>query len=324
MPNNSTNPAPEPTAEATIEPNRESPIVGVLRSLGSVLGPVIGLALVIGIFGAWKPDTFLSGKAFQSVFENNYHYVIAAIGATFVIITAGIDLSVGSTMGLASVCCAMAAAGMQFPDFEWQQSLVIGGGMALLTGLCVGGWTLQRGWARLRAFCWALGSAAGAAAVSMLVWRLLGGATIAPMPVGVALLVGVGSGALVGLLNGTLISTLSLPPFIVTLATLGAVRGLTLYITGGIPVPHVPESISTLCTTEIPGCFQALAQSLDHDRRRGDFDPAVAFHDFRPLCIRDRLERAHGPAVRRPRRALENAVLRVRGCRQYRAWPGAG
>ena len=48
------------------------------------------------------------------------------------------------------------------------------------------------------------------------------------------------------MLNGTLISTLSLPPFIVTLATLGAVRGLTLYLTGGNPVPDVPESISRL------------------------------------------------------------------------------
>jgi ribose transport system permease protein len=30
------------------------------------------------------------------------------------------------------------------------------------------------------------------------------------------------------------------------LATLGAVRGLTLYITGGIPVPNLPDSVSQL------------------------------------------------------------------------------
>ena len=133
------------------------------RSFASVLGPVVGLVLVIGVFGVWQPETFLSVRAFRNVFENNYHFVVAAIGATFVIITAGIDLSVGSTMGFASVCCAMAAAGTHFPAFDWQRTLVIGGGMALLAGLCVGGWTLQRGWTRLRALNWALGSAIAAA-----------------------------------------------------------------------------------------------------------------------------------------------------------------
>ena len=224
----------------------ESPFRGLLRSLGSILGPLIGLALVIGIFGAWQPNTFLSAKAFRSVFENNYHYVIAAIGATFVIITAGIDLSVGSTMGLASVCCATAAAGMRFPPFDWQRGLVVAGAMALLAGLCVGGWTLQRGWQRWHAGFWALVSATAALGIGLAGWRLLAGVSVAPMPVLVALLVGIASGALVGLLNGTLICTLSLPPFIVTLATLGGMRGLTLYITGGIPVPNVPESVSQL------------------------------------------------------------------------------
>ena len=228
--------APEPTAK--------SPFLGASSLAGQRSRAADRLGARDRDFRRLAAGHFLSAKAFRSVFENNYHYVIAAIGATFVIITAGIDLSVGSTMGLASVCCAMAAAGTHFPDFDWQRALVIGGGMALLAGLCVGGWTLQRGWTRLRAFGWAVGSAAVAAALGLLVWRLLAGATIAPMPVPIALFVGVGSGALVGLLNGTLISTLSLPPFIVTLATLGAVRGLTLYITGGIPVPNLPQSIS--------------------------------------------------------------------------------
>jgi ribose transport system permease protein len=247
MSNSPTSPgSAEPNPLRAPEPDGESPYLGLFRALGSVLGPLIGLALVIGIFGAWQPGTFLTPRAFRSVFENNYHYVIAAIGATFVIITAGIDLSVGSTMGLASVCCAMAAAGTHFPDFHWQQALVIGGGIALLIGLCVGGWTLQRGWQRLRVLRWAFGSAIAAAGVAILIWWLLSGATTAPMPVPIALLVGIGAGALVGLLNGTLITTLSLPPFIVTLATLGGVRGLTLYITGGNPVPHLPDGLSKL------------------------------------------------------------------------------
>src|SRR5688572_11941035 len=78
------------------------------RSLSSVLGPVIGLALVLLIFGAWKPSRYLTQGNFANVVTNNYHFLVAAVGATFVIITAGIDLSVGSTMALACVVCATA------------------------------------------------------------------------------------------------------------------------------------------------------------------------------------------------------------------------
>jgi ribose/xylose/arabinose/galactoside ABC-type transport system permease subunit len=228
------------------EPHAEALWLRLARPLGSILGPLIGLALVIGIFGAWQPDTFLSTAAFRNVFENNYHFVIAAVGATFVIITGGIDLSVGSTMALACVCCALAAAGMRFPSFDWQRGFVIAGGLALLAGLCVAGGTLQGGWPRLRALLWALGSAAVAAGVGLLGWRLLAGVTVPPLPLPAALLIGVAVGVLVGVVNGALITSLSLPPFIVTLATLGAVRGLTLYMTNGIPVPNVPESVSVL------------------------------------------------------------------------------
>ena len=95
-----------------------------VRALGSIAGPIIGLVLVLGIFGGWRPDTFLSAEAFRNVFDNNYHYAVAAVGATFVIITAGIDLSVGSTMLLANVLCALAIRGMAFPRFDPAQDAI--------------------------------------------------------------------------------------------------------------------------------------------------------------------------------------------------------
>jgi ribose transport system permease protein len=66
----------------------------------------------------------------------------------------------------------------------------------------------------------------------------------APIPVGV--LIGVLAGLFWGFVNGALTSTLRLPPFIVTLGTLGIVRGLTLIVSNGLPVHRLPRSFSYL------------------------------------------------------------------------------
>ena len=52
---------------------------------------------------------------------------------------------------------------------------------------------------------------------------------------------GVVSGTVWGALNGLMIDQLRIPPFIVTLGTLGIVRGLTLVISGGLPVVGLPK-----------------------------------------------------------------------------------
>ena len=60
-----------------------------------------------------------------------------------------------------------------------------------------------------------------------------------------SVLLGITAGTLCGLLwgcaNGLMISSLRIPPFIVTLGTLGIVRGLTLVISGGLPVVGLPK-----------------------------------------------------------------------------------
>ncbi|HEY7115284.1 MAG TPA: ABC transporter permease [Tepidisphaeraceae bacterium] len=217
---------------------------GLARSLSSILGPLIGLLVVVMIFGAWKPSRFLSQGNFANVLTNNYHYAVAAVGATFVIVTAGIDLSVGSTMALACVCCAMAIKGVAFPPREAGTTVMIGVSIALLVGMCVAARLLQAGRRSTDALLMALGAGGGAGLVISLAWLILAGHTVPSMPAWVGVLVGVAAGTLVGFLNGSLITALGLPPFIVTLATLEAIRGLVLYISGGTPVSPDPNSWS--------------------------------------------------------------------------------
>jgi ribose transport system permease protein len=58
--------------------------------------------------------------------------------------------------------------------------------------------------------------------------------------------VGLVAGLFWGFVNGFLTTRLNINPFIVTLGTLGIVRGLTLIISNGLPVHRVPQEFSYL------------------------------------------------------------------------------
>src|SRR5260370_25396856 len=55
------------------------------------------------------------------------------------------------------------------------------------------------------------------------------------------MLIVVGSGILVGLVNGTLVAFLQLPPFIVTLGMLGIAQGLALTFSNGFSMYGFPK-----------------------------------------------------------------------------------
>lgn len=62
----------------------------------------------------------------------------------------------------------------------------------------------------------------------------------------IAALVAIGAGALIGLINGLLITKIDIPPLITTLATMTGCRGLAYIITRGIPIYGFPEGFSFL------------------------------------------------------------------------------
>ena len=61
------------------------------------------------------------------------------------------------------------------------------------------------------------------------------------LPIAVALIVGVLIGLVIGVFNGFVISSTTIPPFIVTLATMNIARGLAKVYTGGSPVRVVTK-----------------------------------------------------------------------------------
>ncbi|MBK7403840.1 MAG: ABC transporter permease [Phycisphaerales bacterium] len=65
-------------------------------------------------------------------------------------------------------------------------------------------------------------------------------------PVGLASLAAVTTGAACGLYNGALVTGLKLPPFIVTLGTLGLFRGIAKWIAGSVPISADPGWLADL------------------------------------------------------------------------------
>src|SRR6188508_356231 len=79
-----------------------------VRSLLTIIGPFLGLLLVIGIFSI-KPEVrevFLTGGNFKIIFTQTVIVAIGALGMTMIIVSGGIDLSVGSVVALTSVLAA--------------------------------------------------------------------------------------------------------------------------------------------------------------------------------------------------------------------------
>ncbi len=145
-------------------------------------------ALVFVIFGIITPR-FLSLDSFQGILSNASYIGIIAIGMTFVLLTGGIDLSVGSNMYLSGVVVS---------------------------------WVM----------------------------------TSFHPPVWIALIVGLLVGLLFGTVNAFAIVKVGMLPFIVTLSTMVAGRGLALIITQSQSVGF-PTSITNMATAKVFGFLPA-------------------------------------------------------------------
>jgi ribose transport system permease protein len=128
--------------------------------------------------------TFLTSTNIFNILRAFSWIAISGFGECMVIITGGIDLSVGSVMGFSG----------------------------LIAGLL------------LRA-----------------------GQGVAPAVIG-----GLAAGAVLGLLNGLMITKAKLPPFIATLGMLLMARGLCYGLTGGWPVQDLPQQFRNLGQFDIP------------------------------------------------------------------------
>ena len=171
---------------------RRSRFRGVFSRFSSLLGlaAVLLLAVVFSPVRGGRP-VFLDLGNLTDILRQVAEKGILAVGMTAVILSGGIDLSVGSILALAATLTA---------------SLLMRGGLGL-------------------------------AATILAVLAI---------------------GAAVGAVNGLAVSRLRLQPFIATLATMSAARGIARYLSGGTAIPlgfgagGAPESVRRLAAPVLP------------------------------------------------------------------------
>lgn len=205
-----TRPRPPPIRAPAIATSR---LTALARRL--LLSEYFVLFLAIAYFLALAPfvGDIATTSNLEAILSNMWPLLVIAIGQTFVLITAGIDLSQTAVMGLASVIGAALISESLQPDlFDktvlWDLGIVAADG-GLLAGV------------------------GGALAIAAVVMLLIG--------------------ALIGLFNGTAITRFGMPPFMVTLVSLTFFTAVAIWTTRSERVGGAPLSFLDLSERPLLG-----------------------------------------------------------------------
>ena len=111
------------------------------RKILAKAGPFLGLIMVIALFAIPEEsrEAFLSYHNFKIIFTQTVIVAIGALGMTMIIVSSGIDLSVGSVVALASVVGATLLNKGWGPIGTTLATILVGGLVGLLNGTAIAG-----------------------------------------------------------------------------------------------------------------------------------------------------------------------------------------
>lgn len=176
-----------------------------LRALLQRTGPLLGLLVVWSLFALLTPGTFATWDNQRLMLLQTSVIGIAALGATLVIVSGGIDLSVGASIALGTVVVAWLLREGCPPAVAAAGGVATGALIGVLIGAIVVGH---------------VGTVAAVVAGAVVALLAADGAGVAG-----AVLLGVATAAAGTWLLRSLLGRVPLSPFIVTLAMWGALRG---------------------------------------------------------------------------------------------------
>lgn len=110
-----------------------------LRAWLSRLGPFLGLAFVILIFSTLSGslESYLSFRNLHVVFAQTVIVALGALGMTMIMISGGIDLSVGSTIALTGVVTAVVIKDGNAPFIALLAGILVGGIVGLVNATLI-------------------------------------------------------------------------------------------------------------------------------------------------------------------------------------------
>lgn len=155
--------APAPVAETQTAPESTwQLVVRKLTTNPSTLPTMASLLIFIGmlVYGQLAYGKIFQYSTISNLFINNAHIIILAVGLTMVIITGGIDLSVGAIIALSSVAGVLLANAGLNPWLAVLVMILIGSTFGLFSGVLIQYFNVQPFIATLSAMFLARGLAA--------------------------------------------------------------------------------------------------------------------------------------------------------------------
>ena len=107
------------------------------KTLPAKLGPLIGLVFVVALFAFLRPRTFLTADNFQIMLLQTVVVGTAALGMTLIIISGGIDLSIGSNIALCTVAIALLLKQNVSPLLAALGGVAVGSACGAVIGLLI-------------------------------------------------------------------------------------------------------------------------------------------------------------------------------------------
>jgi ribose transport system permease protein len=122
----------------TSVPDAAAPSGSARRTLAT-LGPFLGLLAVIAVFALLtdSPSQYLSVRNFRIVVAQTVIVALGAIGMTAIIVSGGIDLSVGSAIALTGVVTALGIRDGWGPFASVLAGVLAGGAVGVVNGLAI-------------------------------------------------------------------------------------------------------------------------------------------------------------------------------------------
>ncbi|MDE3175030.1 MAG: ABC transporter permease [Pseudomonadota bacterium] len=133
MSQNATNPGQANVGiESILDLQTQTPLQRLFGS--QAFWVTIALLIMCAVMSYLQPDSFATAENFYNITRNFSFIGIMALGMTVVIATGGIDLSVGSIMGLTAVCCGLTLEA----GYPWWLAVLVGLFAGFATGLING------------------------------------------------------------------------------------------------------------------------------------------------------------------------------------------
>lgn len=120
-----------PSSEIKVAANRNR-----ISSIVQKLGPMLGLIILVIVVTVLNP-TFLEPLNILNLLRQVAINALIAFGMTFVILTGGIDLSVGSTLALSSAIMASLLVGGAPPLIAIMIGCLLGAGLGAMNGVMI-------------------------------------------------------------------------------------------------------------------------------------------------------------------------------------------